>query len=101
MASSLGRAVAGDVIVGIRPEDIYEAEPASGAAAAAHLPARVAAVEPLGAETLLVVALDASGEELIARTGRDTTIRSGDRLDLAIDAGAIHLFDSTTTKAFV
>ena len=43
------------------------------------------AVEPLGAETLLVVALDASNDELIARTGRDTALAIGDRFDIAFD----------------
>ena len=59
------------------------------------------AVEPLGAETLLVVALDGSNDELIARIGRDTALRSGDRLDIAVDTAAIHLFDPATTKAIV
>jgi multiple sugar transport system ATP-binding protein len=99
--SALGRHVGGEVTIGIRPEDLYEIAPACGEADIARLPARVVAVEPLGAETLLVVALDASNEELIARIGRDTTLRSGDRLDIAVDTTAIHLFDPATTKAIV
>jgi len=58
-------------------------------------------VPSVGAETLLVVTLDPSNEELIARIGRDTALRSGDRFDIALDAAAIHLFDSATTKAIV
>jgi multiple sugar transport system ATP-binding protein len=65
------------------------------------LPARVIAVEPLGAETLLLVALDVSNDELIARIGRETALKSGDRLDIALDTAAIHLFDPATTKAIV
>ena len=87
------------VIVGIRPEDLYET-PHAGASVA-RLPARVAVVEPLGAETLLVLALEGSGEELIARIGRDTALRSGDRFEVALDTSAIHLFDPDTTKAIV
>jgi multiple sugar transport system ATP-binding protein len=90
-----------DVIVGVRPEDLYENAPAGGPPEIARLPARVVAVEPLGAETLLVVALDASNEELIARIGRDTGLRSGNRFDIAMDTAAIHLFDSATTKGIV
>ena len=100
-ASSLVRHLGHDVIVGIRPEDLYETVPASAAAEIARLPARVVAVEPLGAETLLLVALDASKDELIARIGRETTLKSGDRLDIALDTAAIHLFDAGTTKAIV
>jgi multiple sugar transport system ATP-binding protein len=65
------------------------------------LPARVIAVEPLGAETLLLVALDVSNDELIARIGRETVLKNGDHLDIALDTAAIHLFDPATTKAIV
>ena len=99
-AASLARHVGREVIVGVRPEDLYEAAP-PGTARFARLPAHVGAVEPLGAETLLVVSLDASGEELIARIGRDTPLRTGDRLDIALDIATIHLFDPATTKAIV
>ena len=71
------------------------------AAEIARLPARVVAVEPLGAETLLLVALDVSNDELIARIGRATALKSGDRLDIALDIAALHLFDPGTTKAIV
>ena len=87
--------------IGVRPEDLYESAPAGGSVEVARLPARVVAVEPLGAETLLVVALDASNEELIARVGRDTGLRTGDRFDVALDTAAIHLFDPATTKTIV
>jgi multiple sugar transport system ATP-binding protein len=97
----LGQHVGREVIVGIRPEDLYETSPGRDPAKVARLPARVVAVEPLGAETLLVVALDASNDDLIARTGRDTALRIGDRLDIALDTAAIHLFDPATTKAIV
>jgi multiple sugar transport system ATP-binding protein len=100
-AAALGQYVGRDVIVGIRPEDLYETTSAGGPPEIARLPARVVAVEPLGAETLLVVAVGASDDELIARIGRDTTLRSGDRVDIALDTATIHLFDPVTTKAIV
>ena len=100
-AAALGAYVGREVIVGIRPEDLYETLPAGEAVKVARLGARVVAVEPLGAETLLVVALDASSDELIARTGRETSLRTGDRFDIALDTAAIHLFDPATTKAIV
>jgi multiple sugar transport system ATP-binding protein len=89
------------VTVGVRPEDLYESMPPDLAMLGARLPARVVAVEPLGAETLLVVSLDGSSEEVIARIGRDTALRAGSRFDLALDTGTIHLFDRETTKAIV
>ena len=91
--------VAGEVILGVRPEDLYALPPPEVAARAATLPARVLAVEPLGAETLLVLALDGAGEEVIARIGRDTDLRPGAAAAIALDTAAVHLFDPATTRA--
>jgi len=102
-ASVLARYAGGEVIVGVRPEDLYEALPARDpgqlAPHFARLPVRVSGVEPLGAETLLMVSLDGSDAEMIARIGRDTTLRRGDRVELALDTTAVHLFDPATTRA--
>jgi multiple sugar transport system ATP-binding protein len=98
-ATALGRHVGGNVIVGIRPEDLYESVPPGDPVQFARLPSRVDAVEPLGAETLLMVTLAGSEADLIARIGRDTALRRGDRLDLAVDTATIHLFDPATTMA--
>jgi multiple sugar transport system ATP-binding protein len=100
-ASSLRTPAGGDVIVGVRPEDLYEAMPPGDPVQFARLPAHVVAVEPLGAETLLMASLEGTNAELIARIGRDTSLRRGDRLDIALDTAAIHLFDPATTKAIV
>jgi len=97
LASYSGR----EVTIGIRPEDLYESLPLREPGRFARLPARVVAVEPLGAETLLMLSLDASGDELVARIGRDTALKSGERLELALDTDALHLFDPVTTKAIV
>ncbi len=99
--SSIAAGADRNVIVGIRPEDLYESTPPGDAARIARLPARVTAVEPLGAETLLVMALDGSDDEVTARIGRDTKLARGDRLDVAVDTDAIHLFDPGTTKAII
>ena len=97
--SSFGTNAARDVIVGIRPEDLYESIPAADVKSIARVPARVTAVEPLGAETLLVLALAGSDDEVIARIGRDTKVKSGERIDIGVDGAAVHLFDPATTKA--
>jgi multiple sugar transport system ATP-binding protein len=89
----------GPITLGVRPEDLYEAPAAAIAGRALALPTRILAVEPLGAETLLVLAIDGSGEEVIARIGRDTALQSGGEAVIALDTKAIHLFDPATTKA--
>jgi multiple sugar transport system ATP-binding protein len=87
------------VIVGVRPEDLYEHEPAALRERVVRIPARVIAVEPLGAETLLMLALPDSKEEIVARVGRQTRVRSGDTTTVALDTAALHLFDPATNVA--
>src|SRR5208282_3975646 len=95
LTSSAGR----EVLLGIRPEDLYETAPAAIAARVAPLAVRVAAVEPLGAETLLLLTLGETAQELTARVGRETKLRPGDRAAIALDTGAIKLFDPVTNRA--
>jgi multiple sugar transport system ATP-binding protein len=83
----------------VRPEDLYESEPHVLEGRAARLPVRVIGVEPLGAETLLMLSLEGSNEELIARIGRDTTLRSGVQTTVGLDTTALHFFDPETTRA--
>jgi len=83
----------------VRPEDLYEVEPAGVASCFARIPARVIAVEPLGAETLLVLTLADSKEEVIAQVGRRTALRSGATATIGLDTTALHLFDPATNKA--
>lgn len=64
-AADLERLEGRRVVFAIRPEDIAVAAPAG----AARLPARLIAVEPLGAETILVLAPDGLDEEILARVG--------------------------------
>jgi multiple sugar transport system ATP-binding protein len=85
--------------LGVRPEDLYETPAEVPGGPPLLLDVRVDAVEPLGAETLLVVALGAAGHELIARVGRSTGLRAGERTRIAIDTAALHLFDPGTGRA--
>jgi len=99
LAPSLGDCVGREVMVGVRPEDLYASLPAADSGRFASLPARVIAVEPLGAETLVVMTLQGSDEELMARLGRDNVWRAGDAVEIAVDSAAIHIFDPETTRA--
>jgi multiple sugar transport system ATP-binding protein len=87
------------VILGVRPEDLYEIPAPAGLGPMAEMPVRVIAVEPLGAETLLVLASVDASQEFIARVGRQTRLKPGDRSTIALDTARIHLFDAATSKA--
>jgi multiple sugar transport system ATP-binding protein len=87
------------VILGVRPEDLYEMPAPAGLGPMAEIPVRVIAVEPLGAETLLVLASADGSQEFIARVGRQTRLKPGDRTAIALDTARIHLFDAATSRA--
>jgi multiple sugar transport system ATP-binding protein len=97
--TALGPALASGVILGMRPEDLYELPQPTGLGPMAEVAVRVIAVEPLGAETLLVLASPGGTEEFIARVGRQTRVKPGDRTAIALDTARLHLFDAATTKA--
>lgn len=99
IAPALARHAGGPIILGVRPEDLYDAQPPGLDGRTARLPVRVIAVEPLGAETLLMLSLADSDEELIARIGRETLLKTGDRTTIVLDTTAMHLFDPATTRA--
>jgi multiple sugar transport system ATP-binding protein len=74
----------GDVEVGVRPESVRLGE-GSGAEG------EVSAVEPLGAETHLV--LEVGGLSLRARVPGFSPLGRGDRVRVSLDEGALHFFD--------
>ena len=57
------------------------------------------AVEPLGAETLVVLTLEGLPQEVIARVGRDTKLRPGDAAAFMVDTVAMHVFDTRTMRS--
>jgi multiple sugar transport system ATP-binding protein len=85
--------------LGIRPEDLYEVPAPAGLGPLAEIAVRVIAVEPLGAETLLVLASADASQELIARVGRQTKLKPGDHTVIGLDTARIHLFDAASGKA--
>jgi ABC-type sugar transport system ATPase subunit len=79
----------GEVVVGVRPEDIQPAPPDGGGEALA-LHGRITLVEPLGHETL--THLRVGTHEVIARGARAFAGDGDGNTQLFVDAGLIHLF---------
>jgi len=97
--SDLAQLPGRQVIFGIRPEDMYLGRPASEANGRyGALPTEVISVEPLGAETLLVLGAPGVGKDVIARLGRETVARVGEALEVHLDLHAMHLFNPKTTR---
>jgi multiple sugar transport system ATP-binding protein len=76
---------------GIRPEHIGLASPGSGGIAA-----EVVVVEPMGAQTELVVRV--ADVSLTVVTHGRANLRPGDRLSLSPEAGRAHVFDPATGR---
>ena len=84
------------VIMGIRPEDVYEASELPNADGnTATLPVEV--VEHLGSETN--VYLLAGQTPFIARLDARTSAATGQQMEVAFDANRMHLFDPDTEQA--
>ena len=117
----LGRRIA----LGIRPEDLEDAALAPGTHADRRLTVAVDIKEDMGSEVFVHFAIDAppvkttelreivGGEALeaaeeqthhrgspwIARVGRGTAAREGERLELTVSTGRLHFFDLETGAA--
>jgi multiple sugar transport system ATP-binding protein len=94
------RVIAGNgaVALGIRPEDIEDAEFVPGAGPDELLEVTVDLAEPLGAET--IAHFDATPETpFTARLSPRTTVRAGRRVKLAVDVERLHLFDPVSGQS--
>jgi len=82
---------AGNLQLGIRPEDVSLWPPGSGVG-----DAEVTVVEPLGSETL--VHLEADGQRLVARLPGLAATAPGTRVGVRVDATRLHLFDAAGAR---
>jgi multiple sugar transport system ATP-binding protein len=88
-----------NVIVGVRPEDLYETQGEVRAGPPVELDVQVEAIEHLGSETILTLAFGVERQQLIARVGPTVGARVGDCMPILLDAGALHIFEKATGRA--
>ena len=84
------------VIMGIRPEDLYDDEESLEKYAATTVSADVEVTEMMGAETYLYLVID--GMNFIARVKPDSEAAINTTIKVALDPAKIHLFDKETEK---
>jgi multiple sugar transport system ATP-binding protein len=84
-------------IFGVRAEDLHLESAAVPSTERSSLRGRTVAVEPLGAETLLLVEIE-PGVECTARLPRNLKVTPGEVVELFFDPSAAFLFDPTTTR---
>jgi len=83
-----------EIILGVRPEDIYDDERMKGIHQDAIVTFEVDVAELLGAETYIHTKLGDS--ILIAKVNARDDIHIGDNIDLAFDMSKVHFFDPET-----
>src|SRR5437870_458477 len=79
------------VTLGVRPEHLTIA---AGATTDDSVTGEIIVVEPMGAETELLI--KAGDTQVTLMTNGRPNVNPGERVGLALDAGAIHLFDQNT-----
>ena len=82
------------VVMGIRPEDIYDDEVMIANNPNSIIKSTLNVYELLGAEVFLYFELE--GTQMIARVNPRTTARPGDEVVFAMDVNKIHVFDKET-----
>ena len=82
------------VVMGIRPEDVYDDEATLAAHPDTIIESTVRVYELLGAEVYLY--FDYAGANFTARVKPNTTARTGDHIKIAIEPSKIHIFDKET-----
>lgn len=84
-------------VIGVRPEDIYDAAFTSPGIDSAKVDARVDVVEPMGSEIYLNLL---TGEKtFVARVDPRSTARAGNDVGLAMDVNKVHIFDKKNEAA--
>ena len=87
------------VVLGIRPEDIYDDEAFIAAKPEATIETYVDVTEMMGAEYYLY--LTVANKRFTARVNPRTTAKMGDTIKVAFDTNKIHLFDKETELTII
>ena len=88
-----------DVLLGIRPEDVYDKLFAQDASDDFTITATVDLVEPMGSEIYLYFSVGRNN--FIARVSNQDTATANQDLQLVFDMSKAHFFDAKTEKAIL
>ncbi len=88
-----------EVVVGIRPENIYDDEAHIASMPDSIVNVEIDFTEMMGAETYLY--LKVGETPMVARVNRRTTAQGGDVIKTVFDTNKIHLFDKDTELAII
>lgn len=86
-----------DVVMGIRPENLYDSQEFVKEHEDSTIDARVEVTELMGSETYLY--LNVGGNDITARVSAFSKSRAGENVKLGFDMSKIHMFDKDSEKA--
>ncbi len=95
--AALDNSIGQTVVLGIRPEDLYDADFTAPDISTARVEAKVDVIELLGNEALLY--LLAGDQVFIARVDPRTRARVGATVSVTINLAKLHFFDKTSERA--
>ncbi len=95
-----------EVVIGIRPECIYDDGMHISTLPECVMNAKVEVTELMGAEIYLYLGFDGqedatNGKSIIARVSARSQSRAGDEIQVAFDAARMHIFDKDTERCIV
>ena len=83
-----------EVVLGIRPEDIFDDAASLSAMSTATVSSDVVVTEMMGSETYLYLKI--AGEQFTARVNQSSTTQAGDSVKVAFNMSHAHIFDKDT-----
>ena len=95
-----------EVIVGIRPECLFDDPAHVNSMPDCVIDTTVEVTELMGAEIYLYLSFDGqedatNGKNIIARVSSRSTSRAGDQIKIALEANRMHIFDKDTERCIV
>jgi multiple sugar transport system ATP-binding protein len=98
MSSELRSYIGAEVIMGIRPEDLYESKSAGRPMQENAFRITLDLIEPIGPYLLLHLK---TGNIPLVATVKNTEAKAGQEVIMEIDPSKIHIFNKKTTKAII
>jgi multiple sugar transport system ATP-binding protein len=92
-AQKLSTHAGGEVVVGIRAEDIAED---GGTPSGGSVSGRIVAVLPVGSDQFLEIEVE--GRKLFFRVGKERRYQAGEQATLALNLNRLHVFDPASTR---
>ncbi len=98
---SLLEGLSGEVIFGIRPEDLFLHGQTHSANGFAELELEVSGIEALGAETVIIFILPGLEQTIFVKADRFAKARRGDQIRVCADLSAARLFDPQSKQVII